>query len=52
MKKQQKSPFPLRLDDEDEAWIGEISRQECRSRNSMISYIIKQARRQHEKRSQ
>lgn len=41
----QRTPFPLRIDDEDKRWLKEKSAEESRSQNGMIAHIIKEARR-------
>ncbi|MDC8803948.1 hypothetical protein PRZ61_10920 [Halomonas pacifica] len=46
-----RTPFPLRLEAEDQQWIKEKSARECRSQNGMIAHLIKEARRREQQKT-
>lgn len=47
----QRTPFPLRLDVEDQRWIKEKSIRDCRSQNGTIAHLIKEARRRDQQKT-
>lgn len=44
MKRKQANPFPFRTDSEDMEWLKEKGARDCRSMNSVLRYLVKEAR--------
>lgn len=51
MKRKQASPFPFRTDSEDMEWIKEKCARDCRSMNSVIRQIVKEARKREQQKT-
>lgn len=51
MKPKQASPFPFRTDSEDMEWLKDKGSRDCRSTNSVIRQIVKEARQREQQKA-